>query len=125
MVKTIAHVDDDDDTRLAVKAILEKAGYRVVSLAGGQECLEYLQEEHPDLILLDIMMPDVSGWDVATELRLKNRAKYEGIKLIIVTVVELSPERMATLKEKSVDDYIVKPFKKQDLLKKVAAALSK
>jgi len=124
MAKTIMHVDDDEDTRKVVKTMLEKGGYKVISLPSGKECLEYLQEEGlPDLILLDIMMPDVSGWNVATELRFKNKEKYRDIKLIFVTVVEIDGDIKKSLKDSGVNDYIIKPFTKDVLLKKVGSVL--
>ena len=68
MSKRILYVEDDVDTRILVKRILEKKGYYVITASSGEECLNRLKIETPDLLLLDMMLPDMRGWDVFNKI---------------------------------------------------------
>jgi len=113
--KRILHVDDEPDTLEAVKTILEKEGFEVVSMESGNGALKEIELNGFDLILLDIMMPDMSGWDLFTRIG-KISPTY---KIIFLTVLEISEERLKQLKEHGVKDYITKPFDRDDLVTKV------
>lgn len=106
MAKRILHVDNEPDILKAVKAILESEGYEVDTAAGGKACLKLLETKQYDLILLDIMMPDISGWDVFTRIMKTN----PGQRVVFLSALEATPERIAALKNSGLADYITKPF---------------
>ena len=111
----IMTVDNEPDTLTLVKTILENDGHKVLTALSGKECLKKWKKEKPDLILLDIMMPDMSGWDVFQRIR-KNDKKT---KIAFLSVIEVSPERRRTLLKSGLSDYITKPFLPHDLVKRV------
>lgn len=112
MAKTIMIVDDESDIRDTVKTVLEKNGYTVVTAVNGDDCLEKLKQEKPDLILLDIMMPGMLVRDVVK--------KVKGIKIAYLSVVRTSDaERENLLRSKNVVGFIQKPFDIDELVKRV------
>jgi CheY-like chemotaxis protein len=113
----ILHADNAPDTLELAKMILEKSGCKVTDAALGKECLEKLASEKFDLVLLDIMMPDMSGWDVFQIIMKKNRKQ----KVAFLSVIEVSKERKAKLKKEGLADYILKPFTESELVQKVKA----
>jgi DNA-binding response OmpR family regulator len=115
----ILHVDDEPDTLKVVKTILEKEGYEVVSVEGGKSALAQVDLNHFALILLDVMMPDMSGWDLFTRIA-KIKPEY---KVIFLTVLEASEEKIKELKEHGIKDYITKPFDRKDLVARVKKAI--
>jgi CheY-like chemotaxis protein len=119
MEKQILHVDDELATLKLVKEVLEKAGYSVTSVSSGLSALNEVKNKKFDLILLDIMMPDLSGWEVYERIR-KQDSK---IKLAFLSVVEISPTRKEELIKKGVSDYMTKPFKPEELKKRVSEIL--
>ena len=98
---------------------LFREGYKTLDM---KECLERLKKKKPDLILLDIRMPGMDGWDVLKEIKREERTK--AIPVMMYTVVEKSPDD-ETLRERGVDDYVVKPFRLEDLVHKVQKILKK
>ena len=118
--KRILHVDDEPDTLKVVKTILEKAGFEVESVESGKGALEKVKLDSFDLILLDIMMPDISGWDLFTRIAEIKKA----YKVVFLTVLEISESRLNQLKEHGVKDYITKPFDRDELVAKVKKVLS-
>jgi two-component system, OmpR family, response regulator VicR len=117
MMKNIMVVDNEPETVALVKTILENKGYMVSTAYSGKECLSSMKKSKPDLILLDIMMPDMSGWDVYQRIRKTDNKT----KISFLSAIEVSPERKKTLLKSGVSDYITKPFMPMDLLKRVAA----
>jgi len=115
----ILHMDNEEDVLSSVKTILEKEGFEVESVTRGQTAIDKIVANGFKLVLLDIMMPDLSGWDVFT--RLMKTAPHA--KVIFLSVLEISPERKKQLIEHGVSDYILKPFDRDDLVKRVKAAL--
>jgi len=113
--KRILHVDDDADVLEVVKTILEKEGYEVVSVKDGTKALKKINLNNFDLLLLDIMMPDMSGWDLFSRI-VKVKSTY---KVIFLTVLEISGVRLKELKKHGIQGYISKPFKRDDLVRKV------
>lgn len=111
----IMAVDNEPDTLTLVKTILEDKGHEVVTALNGKECLKKIKEKRPDLVLLDIMMPDMSGWDVYQRIRKDDTL----MKIAFLSVIEVSPERRKSLFKTGVSDYITKPFLPSDLVKKV------
>lgn len=117
MAKKIMVVDDEESLIELVKAILENEGYEVISAMNGEECLEKLKMVKPDLILLDMMMPGMSGREVCEKIR-KN-PKTKDLKIAFLTVAKFSEAGKDVLKEMNVLDYITKPFDNEDLVRRV------
>ena len=112
MVKTVMVVDDDPDIRDSVGQILRKIGYDVINAVSGDDCLEKLQSEKPDLILMDIHMP---GTPIRAVVR-----KITNIKIIYLTIVAMpDAEKMGLLEPKNVVGFISKPFNVNDLIRTV------
>lgn len=106
-------VDDEEGVVFLVKSILEKDGHEVIEAHSGEECLEKLEIEKPDLILLDIMMPGMDGWEVLRKI--KNDAATKSIPVAMLTAKMLTVD---TVQRKEVDglvDYITKPFSIESL----------
>jgi len=114
-MKKIMVVDNEPDIVDLTRTVLEIGGYEVVPAYSGEECLEKLDQEPVDLILLDIMMPGMSGWDVF------NRIKQQQIdtKVVFMSVLEISEKRKQVLLDEGLSDYIMKPYDKDTLLEKV------
>jgi len=117
--KKILHVDDEPDTLAVVKKILETEGYEVIGLGSGKEALRAIDDDGYDLLLLDIMMPDMSGWDLFTRIG-KIHPSY---RVVFMSVLEVSPERKEELMKAGVKDYITKPFDRGDLVDRVKKIL--
>jgi len=107
-------VDDEPDVIYLVKKILEKKGYEVVEIYSGKECLERVEEEKPDLILLDIMMPGIDGWEVARTLKSKPETKGIPIVMLTVRVSEESVEK--SFKYAHADAHIGKPINTEKMV---------
>ena len=119
----IIYIEDDVEMIGLVKLILERKGYRVTGAEGGREGLELIQKELPDLVLLDLMMPDIDGWDIFQNMR--GIEVTQNIPVIVVTAKAQNIDRVLGLHIAKVDDYISKPFKPQDLISSVSKVLSK
>ena len=115
----ILHVDDESDILTVVKTILEKEGYEVVSVPSGKDALKSIELDGFSLIILDIMMPDMSGWDLFTRIA-EVKPNY---KIIFLSIVDVSEERQKVLKEAGIKDYIKKPFDRDDFVARVKKVL--
>lgn len=104
-----------------IKLILERAGHTVVGALGGGEALQMVAEVKPDLILLDLMMPDVDGWEVLRRLRAQE--EFRDVPVIVVTAKSRDIDRALGLYLAEVDDYLVKPFGPRQLVTSVEWAL--
>ncbi len=120
-MKKIMVVDNEPDIVDLTRTVLEIGGYQVIPAYSGEECLKKIEDEDVDLILLDIMMPGMSGWDVFN--RIKN--KYDSVKVAFMSVLEISEKRKQVLLDEGLSDYIMKPFDKDTLLDKVDTILNK
>lgn len=118
--KRILHVDDEEDTLKVVKTILEKAEFEVTSVINGASALKEVNLDGYDLIILDIMMPDMSGWDLFTRIG-KIKPDY---KVIFLSVLEVSSEKLNEFKNNGIRDYIKKPFDKDDLVNRVKKVIN-
>lgn len=118
--KRILHVDDEQDTLTVVRTILKKEGYEVVSVNRGDIALENVKLDGFDLIILDIMMPDMSGWELFTKIGVI-KPTY---KVIFLSILELPQEKRKELMDAGVKDYIQKPFDRTDLVNRVKKVLS-
>jgi len=121
MAKKILAVDDEDSIRELVNAVLTGAGFEVVTASDGEDCLEKLKTLKPDLILLDMMMPGMSGRETCERIRANPKTK--SLKVAFLTVAKFSESGKDTLKKMKVSDYITKPFDNKDLIMRVRRAL--
>lgn len=115
---TILVVDDEEPVRRVVGTLLETEGYRVLQAVDGKSCLQLAYEHHPDLVLLDIVMP---GWDGRQACRLL-RAASPDIGIIMISAVLGEQERVDRFKD-GADDYVTKPFHNGELLARIRAVL--
>jgi two-component system phosphate regulon response regulator PhoB len=113
-------VDDEPDITGLVAYHLAKAGYRVTTAATGTEALRSARQERPDLVVLDLMLPGVSGFDILAELRRREETRDVGV--ILLTARKEEPDRIKGLRL-GADDYLAKPFSPQELVLRVAAVL--
>jgi diguanylate cyclase (GGDEF)-like protein len=118
--ETVLVVDDSPEIARMVEVILRSAGYRVQVAGDGQEALEMIQESRPDLILLDVMMPKLDGFQLTRLLRQDPR--MSGLSIIILTAKGLSADRLQGLTA-GADDYILKPFDAGELIARVRGVL--
>ncbi|OGJ21306.1 hypothetical protein A3K73_05635 [Candidatus Pacearchaeota archaeon RBG_13_36_9] len=114
-MKKILYIEDNKDTAEAVKMILDVAGYDSQIASCGKDGLKIIEKENFDLILLDIMLPDMSGWDIFANLSKKGVKS----KFAFLSAIPVSSERMEELKRAGISDYITKPFTKEDLIEKI------
>lgn len=115
--KKIMVVDDEENLTELVRAILEQENYDVITASNGEECLDKLKTVKPDLILLDMMMPGMSGREVCERIRKNPQTK--NLKVAFLTVAKFSEMGKTTLADMKVADYITKPFENEDLVRRV------
>jgi two-component system phosphate regulon response regulator PhoB len=113
-------VDDEPDITALVAYHLAKAGYRVSTAASGADALKAAREERPDVVILDVMLPGLSGYDVLDELRRRPETKEVGV--ILLTARREEPDRIRGL-TLGADDYLTKPFSPHELALRVSALL--
>jgi two-component system, OmpR family, KDP operon response regulator KdpE len=116
-VTTILVVDDEPQIRRVLRATLSSNGYEVIEAKSGQEAIEMVVTERPELILLDVNMPGMSGLEACNKIR----TSFDG-PIIMVTVRNAERDKIAAL-DAGADDYIVKPFAIGELLARIRAAL--
>ena len=116
-VKRILVVDDEKQIVEIVRAYLERDGFQVITAYGGISALEQARRQHPDLIILDLMLPEMSGWDVCRALR-----KEMDTPVIMLTARDDVTDKIVGL-EMGADDYVTKPFDPKELVSRVRAVL--
>jgi DNA-binding response OmpR family regulator len=116
MKRKILVVDDEDDILNFLELVLREKGYEVVTATGGQEALTRAQLEKPHLVLLDIMMPQMDGWEVLRLLRVDEETAH--IPVAMLSARTEAKDRVQGLQEGAID-YICKPFSLQELLAKI------
>lgn len=121
MAKKIMIVDDEPDTVDLVKLVLETEGYETSVAYSGQEALDKISVERPDLVLLDIMMPHLDGWAVRKEIVENEETK--DIPVVMLTAKAQPLDKMIGLHVVGVTDYITKPFGRQELIDRVKKVL--
>ena len=119
--KTVVCIEDEPEVIRLVAMILEPRGFALVGAVGGQEGLQMVRRIKPHLVLLDLMMPEMDGWEVYYRIKTDDELKH--IPVIIVTVKASSRERALALQVAKVDDYVAKPFLVRDLLRSVCNVL--
>ncbi|MDV7718483.1 response regulator [Pediococcus ethanolidurans] len=116
-MQKILIVDDEKPISDIVKFNLTKEGYEVITAYDGEEALEKVEDEQPDLILLDLMLPKIDGLEVARRVRAKH-----SIPIIMVTAKDSELDKVVGL-ELGADDYVTKPFSNRELVARVKANL--
>ena len=119
-MKKIMVVDNEPDIVDLTRTVLELGGYEVVPAYSGEECLKKLDQNKVDLILLDIMMPGMSGWDVFNRIKKMST----NTKVAFMSVLEISDKRKQVLLDEGLTDYIMKPFDKDSLLDRIDKILA-
>ena len=122
-LKCILCIEDEPEMIDLIRLILGRRGFEVKGANGGVEGLKMIRQELPDLVLLDLMMPDMDGWEVYQQMKADERTKT--IPVIVVTAKAQSIDRVLGLHIAKVDDYLTKPFSPQDLMNSVEKVLSK
>jgi len=109
----------DDDVRILrmVRRILDLEGHRVLTVSNGEAALDVFDEETPDLVLLDIIMPGIDGYTTCQHIR-----EFSQIPIIMVTVKGKDEDKIQGL-DAGADDYVIKPFSAKELVARVRAAL--
>jgi two-component system response regulator VicR len=120
--KRVVCIEDEPEMIDLVKLILGRKGFDLIGANGGREGLETVRRVKPDLVLLDLMMPDMDGWEVYQKI--KADEELMNIPVIVVTARAQSIDRVLGLHIAKVDDYITKPFGPQELLQSVERVLS-
>jgi two-component system phosphate regulon response regulator PhoB len=120
MSHRILVVDDEPDITALVAYHLARSGYRVSTAGNGQDALKAAREERPDIVVLDLMLPGVSGYEVLRELRQRRETADVGVILLTARREEADRVKGLTL---GADDYLTKPFSPQELTLRVAALL--
>jgi DNA-binding response OmpR family regulator len=120
-LKCILCVEDEPEMIDLIRLILGRRGFEVKGAAGGIEGLKMIRQNPPDLVLLDLMMPDMDGWEVYQQMKADEKTK--NIPVIVVTAKAQSIDRVLGLHIAKVDDYITKPFSPQDLMNSVDKVL--
>lgn len=110
-------IEDEEDVVVLLRFRFEQEGYEVLSAANGVEGLRILQQEHPHLVLLDLMMPRMNGWETCKRIR-----QYSDVPIIMLTALGQETDKVRGL-ELGADDFVTKPFSLAELIARVRAAL--
>ena len=119
-MKKVLVVDNEQDVIEVLRLVLGKHGYRVLAATSGMDALTQAQSELPDLILLDIMMQQMDGWEVLKLLKLDERTS--AIPVVMLSARVEPKDKVRGLQEGAID-YVTKPFAVREIVEKVAAAL--
>ena len=120
MAKSVLIVDDEPNIVLSLQFIMERAGYAVTTAADGDEALRLAFAAPPDVVLLDVMLPNRNGYDICRELRAK--PEFTATKIVMLTAKHRDVERETGL-ALGADDYITKPFSTREVISQVEALL--
>ncbi len=121
--RIVVCIEDEPEMITLIKAILGRKGFEVTGAENGREGLEVIGRVRPDLILLDLMMPGMDGWEVYQKL--KANEATQNIPVIVVTAKAQSIDKMLGLHIAKVDDYIAKPFSPQELVESIERVIAK
>lgn len=121
--RTIVYIEDESEMIDLVRLILGRRSYEVIGAIGGVEGLAMVQKELPDLVLLDLMMPDMDGWEVYQQMRAEEGTRE--IPVIILTAKAQNIDKVLALHIAKVDDYLSKPFSPQELIDSVERIFAK
>jgi DNA-binding response OmpR family regulator len=121
-VRRIVYIEDEPEMIDLVRLILSRKHYEVTGASGGREGLEIIRASAPDAVLLDLMMPDMDGWEVYHQLKAEEATR--AIPVIVVTAKAQSIDKVLGLHIAKVDDYISKPFSPRDLIDSLEKVLA-
>jgi DNA-binding response OmpR family regulator len=121
--KRVVCIEDEPAMIDLIRLILTRKGYEVFGAMGGREGLEAIQNHKPDIVLLDLMMPDMDGWEVYQKMKANEATK--NIPVIVVTAKAQSIDKVLGLHIAKVDDYITKPFGPQELVDSIEKVLTR
>ena len=121
--RRILCIEDEPEMIDLIRLILERKGFEVLGAVGGKEGLSAIRREKPDLVLLDLMMPDIDGWEVYRQMKADEEIK--DIPVVVVTAKAQSIDKVLGLHIAKVDDYVTKPFGPGDLLEAVDRVFEK
>lgn len=110
-------VDDEEMIRESVSVYLNDAGIGILTAASGSECIDYLKAGFRGVILMDVMMPDMNGWDTIRSIAESDL--YDGNIIVMLTAVDTPDSKMDGLQE-YVTDYMTKPFDPKELIDSIA-----
>lgn len=122
MPHRILVVDDEEDVRNLVAMMLKAEGYQVVVAGTGKEALDLLEEEPPHLIVLDVMMPSMDGWEVCRQI--KSNARTRDIPVVFLTVRQQPLDRIIGTEVLNASGYIHKPFEREELISTIDNCLN-
>src|SRR5690554_3152338 len=112
--KRVVYIEDEPEMIDLVRLIQGRKGFEVLGANGGREGLSMVQRDLPDLVLLDLMMPDMDGWDVYQQMKADEATR--NIPVTVITAKAQSIDKVLGLHIAKVDDYLSKPFSPQELL---------
>jgi DNA-binding response OmpR family regulator len=121
--KQIVYIEDEPGMIDLVRLILSRKGYVVKGADGGRSGLELIRSSPPDLVLLDLMMPDMDGWEVYQQIKASDETR--SIPVIVITAKAQNIDKVLGIHIAKVDDYISKPFNPQQLIDSVEKVLGK
>jgi len=121
--RQVVYIEDEPEMIDLVRLILNRRGYEITGANGGREGLDLVRQENPELVLLDLMMPDMDGWDVYQQM--KADPNTQNIPVIVITAKAQSIDKVLGLHIAKVDDYISKPFSPQELVDSVEKVMAK
>ncbi len=122
-LRRVVYIEDEQEMIELVKLVLSRKQFFVVGAGGGREGLNLVRRELPDLILLDLMMPDMDGWEVYQQLKADDATR--DIPVIVITAKAQNIDKVLGLHIAKVDDYISKPFSPNDLVLSMERVLEK
>jgi two-component system response regulator VicR len=121
--RRVVYIEDEPEMIDLVRLILNRRGYEIIGANGGRDGLDLIRKEIPDLVLLDLMMPDMDGWDVYQQMKADQNT--QNIPVIVITAKAQSIDKVLGLHIAKVDDYISKPFSPQELVDSVEKVMAK
>lgn len=116
-MRCVLNIEDDEGIARVVKTLLERAGYRVVSIADGRSALRAFHDERPDIVILDLGLPSLDGWTLIERLR-----ELSSVPILVLTARDSEPDKVRGLRT-GADDYLTKPFGNSELVARVEALL--
>ncbi len=121
--RRVVYIEDDQEMIELVVLILTRRDFQVQGSSSGRNGLDIIFQNPPDLILLDLMMPGMDGWEVFQQLKANDKTR--GIPVIVITAKAQAIDRVLGLHIARVDDYLSKPFRPQELVDSVERVLSR
>ena len=119
----ILYIEDDAEMIDLVTLILSRQGYQVIGAHGGRQGLDMVRQEQPDAILLDLMMPDMDGWDVYQQVKADKTTAH--IPVVVISAKTQTIDQVLGLHVAKVDAYVFKPFHPQELINSLEKILNR